>query len=278
MKKLMLASAICSAITGATLVAPVTAMASPAIATAVAVEAAKNILPNVEVETRMFSPSFDTKVHSDSINYNGGDVSLKDDLGFDNKKGPEFIVRYRNMSLDWIHASSSGNATLKDDLKIDGKTFSKGSGINSDSDINYVKFTVNRPIMSTPLAGATWNYGIAALNWKLSANGEVTATATGQTATTAQSASEDYTVPIPMVGVGGAATLAPGLGVYANISGLPLASYGHIYDLETGLTYQPVPNLSVRAGYRKIDINVHKDDDRGNFRLAGPFVGFSYSF
>lgn len=106
MKKLMLASTVCSAIAGATIVSPVTAMASPAIATAVAVEAAKNVLPNVEVETRMFSPSFDTKVHSDSINYNGGDVSLKNDLGFDNKKGPEFIVRYRNMSLDWIHACS----------------------------------------------------------------------------------------------------------------------------------------------------------------------------
>ena len=278
MKKTMLTNAVCSAIAVAAVFTPVTAMASPAIATAVAVEAAKNILPNVEVETRMFSPSFDVSAHSDSIDYNGRCVSLKNDLGFEDKKGPEFIVRYKNMSLDWVHASSSGNAKLKDDLKLDNKTFSKGSGINSDSNLNYIKFTVTQPIMDTPAAGLSWNYGVAAVNWKMSADGSATMIQGGNTATVSQSASEDYTVPIPMIGLGGAVTVAPGLGAYATISGLPLASYGHIYDLETGITYRPIPSLSVRAGYRRVDINVHHDDDRGEFKLNGPFFGLAYNF
>lgn len=65
---------------------------------------------------------------------------------------------------------------------------------------------------------------------------------------------------------------------YANISGLPLASYGHFYDLETGLKYKPIPYFSLNAGYRRVDVHVHHGDDRGSFVLDGPWAGISYNF
>ena len=66
--------------------------------------------------------------------------------------------------------------------------------------------------------------------------------------------------------------------IYAHISGLPLGGYGHFYDFEAGLNYNPIENLGITAGYRRIDANVHHDDDSGNFRMNGPFAGVRYSF
>lgn len=255
-KKAALSFAACTL-----LAAPAAVMAAPAPST------------DVTVEARFFSPSFDTKVKSDSIKYNNGQVSLKDDLGLSDKNAPELILRYRNMSLDYIHLSNSGSAKLNDTLEVDNKTYQANGSIHTDSKINYLKFTVTNPVLHGPKTELNWNYGISMLNWKLSANGEVN----GPGSYT-QSASESYTVPIPMVGIGGKAEVANGLDVYATVSGLPLASYGHIYDFEAGLCYAPIENLAIKAGYRKLDIHVHHGDDDGTFSLGGPWAGLSYQF
>jgi len=175
-----------------------------------------------------------------------------------------------------VAAAEELRKKLSDKLEIDNKTYDANinGNINSDSKINYLKFMVTNPVLHAPNAKVDWNYGVAGLNWKLSAIGEVN----GPVSYT-QSASESYTVPIPMVGVGGRVTVSPGLDVYATISGLPLASYGHIYDLETGVSYSPVSNLAVKAGYRKFGIDVPHGNDRGRrFTLGGPWFGLNYQF
>lgn len=281
-KKLM--AAVCSAVAGVACFTPSVTMASPVAAVeaaAVVAETASKVLPtsgDFSVEARAFSPSFDVKAHSDSIDYKGGDVSLKDDLGFSDKTAPELVFRYRNLSADWIHVSSSGDAKLQDDMKIDDKTFLKGSGISADSKLNYINVKVTNPLVSVPHLKATWNYGLSVINWKMSADGTASASYGGRTYTHSESASESYTVPVPLVGLGAEADLGGGASVYAKISGLPLASYGHVYDLETGVKYSPIPYLTLDAGYRRVDINVHHDDDRGSFVLSGPWAGLSYNF
>ena len=281
-KKLM--AAVCSAVAGAACFTPSVTMASPVAAVeaaAVVAETASKVLPtsgDFSVEARAFSPSFDVKAHSDSIDYKGGDVSLKDDLGFSDKTAPELVFRYRNLSADWIHVSSSGDAKLQDDMKIDDKTFLKGSGISADSKLNYINVKVTNPLVSVPHLKTTWNYGLSVINWKMSADGTVAASYGGRTYSQSESASESYTVPVPLVGLGAEADLGGGASVYAKISGLPLASYGHVYDLETGVKYSPIPYLTLDAGYRRVDINVHHDDDRGSFVLSGPWAGLSYNF
>lgn len=253
------------------LAVPSVSNASPVMDAATTVASA--LLPSASVETRCFSPSFDTKAKSDSIKYKDGKVGLKDDLGFSDKKAPEFILRFKDMSLDYIHASNSGHAKLTDSLEIDHKTYAAGSRIDSDSDLNYYKFTFTNSVIYTPLAKVDWNYGVAALDWKLSTNGE-----TNGAGSPIQSASEHYTIPVPMLGIGGKVKAAPGLDVYATISGLPLASYGHVYDLETGISYTPISSLAVKAGYRRLDIDYHHNDDSGRFTLNGPWFGLAYSF
>lgn len=272
----------CTAIAGASCLIPSVTMASPEAAVAsTAIATTSKVLPtkdDITVEPRFFSPNFDVKAHSDSIDYKGGDVSLKDDLDFSAKNSPELVLRFRNLSADWIHAESNGSTNLSGDLKVDNKTFLGGSNIHADSKLNYINLKVTNPLVSVPAVKTTWNYGLSIVNWKMNASGTVSATSGNSTVTQSASASESYTVPIPMVGVGAEASLGGGVSAYANISGLPLASYGHIYDFETGLKYSPTPCLSVDAGYRRIDINVHHGNDRGSFVMDGPWVGLAYTF
>jgi len=275
-----LSLAVCTAIAGASCLIPSVTMASPvtAVASAAVGTASNVILHDVTVEPRLFSPNFDVKAHSDSIDYNGGDVSLKDDLDFSADNAPELVLRYHNLSVDLIHSKSDGSTNLSGNFTVDNKKFVGGSKIHADSKLNYINLKVTNPLVSVPSVKTTWNYGLSVINWKMSANGTASVTSGNTTMTQSASASESYTIPIPMVGVGAEASLGGGVSAYANISGLPLASYGHIYDLETGLKYSPVPAFSLNAGYRRIDINVHHGNDRGSFVLDGPWVGLAYTF
>ena len=230
------------------------------------------------VEARYFAPKLHAHVKSDSIDYNGGNVNVKDTLGIDDKKAPELILRYRRATLDWIHLKNTGNARLDGTLTVDNKTFDANSKVATDSKFDYMKLTIKNPLVKTPAASVNWSYGITGIHMSVKVAGDAMVHEGGQAAAYHQSASESGTVPVPMLGIGAQCPLGAGLEIYGNIEGLPLASYGHIYDFEAGLRYRPVDYLRVNLGYRKIDINVHHDDDEANYSLTGPFFGLAYDF
>ena len=228
-------------------------------------DTAQKIFP-FSVEARFFAPHFNAKVHSDKIHYNGGEVNLKDDLGFGNDNAPELILRYKRFSADYIHVHGSGNTNLNgNNLKFGGVNFS--GNIHSKSDLNYLKLTVSNPIVSVLGSGVDWSYGLTGMYWK----GKVR----GSEATTglSTSKSKEYGAPIPTIGVGAHAALLPSLSVYANISGLPLGGYGHYYDLEAGLRYSPLEILGVTVGFRRIDVKLKHDDDSAKLTMNGPYAG-----
>ena len=234
----------------------------------------KGIRPTIGlgVEARFYAPHLDAKVSSDSIKYNNGEVGLKDTLGFDNDNAPEYILSWKRMSLDWIHVHGKGKKNLDGALTFDKKTYT--GEVKAKSNFDYIKLDFKNPILSLPLVNLNWNYGISAIHWDGEVKGNLAGT--GRRA----SASKSYWVPVPYLGVGTSLDLDPAktFKVYANISGLPMGGFGHYYDLEAGLRFNPIDELAFTVGYRRIDINVHHDDDSGNITLNGPFAGLSYKF
>lgn len=222
----------------------------------------------ITAEERFFAPHLSGGVKSDSIDYNGGEVNWKDTLGLSNENSPETILRYKNMSLDWIHYHSVGEPTLTSPLTFDNKTYN--GKVNTKTNFDYLKFSVENPIVKTSAGEVKWNYGLAGMMWDMEVKGNA-----GGVETTS---SKTFGAPVPMVGVNAKANLAKGLNVYANVSGLPLGGYGHIADLEAGFHYEPVENLGLNVGYRMIDVDLQHKDDSASFKLAGPFAGLSYYF
>ena len=235
-----------------------------------AIDTVEKVKPTIgiTVEERFFAPHLSGGVQSDNIKYNGGKVDWKDTLGLSDEHSPETILRYKNMSLDWMHYHSKGDSTLASPLTFDGKTYN--GKVDSKTNFDYLKFSVEKPIVKTSVGEVKWNYGLAGLMW----DAEVKGTASGVNT----SSSKSFGAPVPMVGVNAKATLAKGLSAYTNVSGLPLGGYGHIVDLEAGLHYEPVTNFGVNVGYRMLDVDLHHDDDSASFKLAGPFAGLRYTF
>ena len=80
------------------------------------------------------------------------------------------------------------------------------------------------------------------------------------------------------VTIGAHAELLPELNAYANISGMYFGHYGHFYDFEAGIRYNPTSNFAITAGYRKIDVKVKHNDESGKMTLNGPFAGLRLDF
>lgn len=223
------------------------------------------------VEARFYAPHFNANVQSDKISYNGGSVDLKDDLGFEDKNAPEVILRYKRFTADYIYVKGSGEKTFsgRDVLTFGGSRY-RGK-VDSESELHYLKLNITNPIISKFGTGLDWSYGLTGMYWKGSVDGK-------DTSGRYESRSEEYAVPIPTLGLGAHTELLPELKAYANISGLYLGHYGHLYDFEAGIHYNPTDNFSVTAGYRKIDLKVKHNEDFGKMTLNGPFAGLRLDF
>ena len=233
-------------------------------------DVAQKILP-VSIEARYYAPHFNARVKSDSIRYNGGEVNLKDDLGFGNDKAPEVIFRYKRFTADYIHVHGAGSKSLGGNtLRFGGTTFAGRA--HAQSDFHYLKLNVSNPIISVLGTGVDWSYGLTGIYWKGKVRG--TNAYTG----TSASRSKEYGAPIPTIGLGAHVALLPSLSVYANASGLPLGGYGHFYDVEAGLRYTPLELVGITVGFRRIDVELKHDDDSAKLRLNGPYAGVRVDF
>ena len=232
---------------------------------------------NFSIEGRYFAPHMDIKVKSDKIRYQDGEVGLKDDLGFGNDKAPEVILRYKRFTMDYIHVHGAGDRVFtKANPLLFGGANLRGN-VHSQSDFHYLKLQITNPINEHYGSGFDWSYGVTGIYWRGSAEG--TAVSTNKSLNGKQRReSEKIGVPVPTLGIGGHVKLWDNLKAYAHISGLPLGGYGHFYDFEAGIKYNPTDRFGIDIGYRKIHANINHKKDHGKFNLQGPFAGLRYEF
>ena len=235
-----------------------------------AAEAEENAENNgFAIEARYFAPQFNGHVQTDSLRgATGSDrVDFKNDLGYSNETPTEFILKYNNVSVDWVHLHNKGDVNR--DFELNGNTYRVGSA-SSVLNIDYIKAKVENNLLNVGNGKLKWDYGITAMKFDVSADG----TAFG----ISYSDSESIWAPLPTVGVKYQVPLAQNLTGSVGISGIYAGSYGYLYDLEAGLKYTPISYLSINAGYRDIKLSIEHNDDNAGIRLNGPFVGVQYNF
>ena len=224
----------------------------------------------IDVSVRYFNPKLSGGVKSDDIKAGGNNsVDLKGTLDFDKKSAPEYIFSYKNMKLDYLHTSNSGDPDLTSaPVTVNSKTFDGKAHTHGKFD--YLKLDVTNPIVHVGGIHADWMYGVSMMHWNIKVDGIVGGNHESEKAS--------FTAPVPMVGAKVSAPLATEGSVYASIEGLPLGGYGSVYDAEFGANYTPVSNVSITAGYRIIDVDVHHNNDLANYKLSGPFAGVLVRF
>lgn len=105
------------------------------------------------------------------------------------------------------------------------------------------------------------------LDGSVDAKGAVTAGG----ATTTETESQDFTLPIPMVGARVNLGLADFLAV--NVQGAAIAYSGdHLYDVEARAEFSPLPFVGISAGYRYLNLTVDESDVNLDATFDGPFV------
>ena len=85
---------------------------------------------------------------------------------------------------------------------------------------------------------------------------------------------------LPAVGAGAHWFLGQGRRWQAAVSvnGMPLGGHGHIGDLEAELSWLPSAQWKLAAGWRFLDMELHRDDKNASYQAQGPFFSIGCSF
>jgi hypothetical protein len=219
-------------------------------------------------------PKLSGEIRADSAGVIGTDLDLKDDLDMDSKSYPVIEVfsgiGKHHLSLSFYHLDYDGDAVLTKDVYFNGELFHANENVVSNLKYdNYdVMYRYDLIDLENFLAGGS--LGLVARMMVFDGSASI-ASATTTT-------KENFTAPIPMVGVNfhvgllkdliEARVLVSGIGYRDNTA----------FDGQAEISLTPFPFLDIHGGYRFLKIDVDQDDVKLDFDNSGLYVALTLSF
>jgi len=227
----------------------------------------------IEVEGRMWNVKLDSTVRIVQSGI-GTEVKLVDDLGFDERKNffegrlQIKFARKHKFNLEYIPLKWDADKLITRTIEFNGQTYTVGTRVQSSLDLKFFKGGYEYDFLAGRVGflGGTLDVLVANANVRLNAP----ALAIDQ--------KEDKTVPIPMIGLIGRVYPIKWVNLTAKASGLPLGSYGYVFDGEASLNINPIKYLGISGGYRYFSTNLKYSDNSLDYKLDGPFVGLTLRF
>ncbi len=231
----------------------------------------------VEFEGRYWTTDLEASVKVVTAGI-GETFNLKNDLGVDDEDFPEgrFIWHTgpnSKLRLSYTRIEYEGDQVLTRTIDFDGKSYTAGSRVTSDLELQYCGF------------GWVWQFvhlfdDRIKLGTVLEAKGLI-ADVSLDAPSLAISESANLSAGLPVVGL--ALDVSPFkdskfLSFFAEASGMSGGSYGHFIDAEAGVKLIPVKFFSISGGYRVIDVKVKDDPDLVDLRIKGPFAAATLRF
>ena len=227
----------------------------------------------VELEGRMWNAKLDStvKVVENGI---GTDTKLVDDLGFDERKNffqarlqVKFFKKHK-FNLEYIPLKWDGDKVVSRTIEFSGEKYTVGTRVQSSLDLKFLKGGYEYDFLVGKLGflGGTLDVLVA------NASVQLKAPALGI------DQKEDKTVPIPMIGLIGRIYPSKWVNLTGKASGLPLGSYGSVFDAEVSLNINPIKYLGISGGYRYFSTNLKYNDNSLDYKLDGPFLALAIRF
>jgi hypothetical protein len=246
------------------------------VAAVVLLGSAQAVAQIVELEGRYWFADIDAKIQIDSGSVPGTDIDFEDDLGVDTKNAPGARVTFglplnNKIRLAYTFLHFDGDATLERTINFSGSTFAVNTRVESELDMHYARLAWIWQPIAIP--------GIVKVGPMVELKGVLFETSI-ETRDAVPSIREDKDIGLIVPTIGAALEFTPFrfLHFFAEVSGLPAGSLGHIVDAEAGIRIVPLPFLTIAGGYRLFDVKIEHDEDRGKARMYGPFVGVSVRF
>ena len=248
------------------------AIASALISAAAASPAGAQGNTNVGEVSLLFStPSPDLVLQSGSLTTATGitDIDFVEEFGIENETFPEIrlvLGRSHKFRFSYLPVRYEAETIVQRTITFRGQTFTVGAPATTEINWNLWRFGYQWDFVSRERASV----GVIA---ELKHN---TLDASIDSPVLAEAAATRQTAPVPALGVAGRAYPHPSLAISAEFSGFNFNSdafEARFYDLDINGAVTFGGHFGVQGGYRSVTVDYFIDDDRGDLKLQGPYIG-----
>lgn len=225
---------------------------------------------DVSVELRYYAPKlkFEARGLKNSFQQ-AGLGNFRDTFGIKNSHAPEYMVNWKNWSLDYIR------------IREDGRNLNKSID-RADLNLDYVALNYRKKFHQSDGREAYWLGGLRYYQFDA-------AVYFGHPQMKKYNFSNKQKQWLPAVGVGGKWYLdsEKKWDIRSELSGGTLGKRGHFYDWDVGLHYVSSPHLGWNVGYRVLDLKIRDGEheffaENGSissvYKLSGWYGGVEYRF
>lgn len=204
---------------------------------------------------------------------NGGSstkIDFDDDLNFDDSQevfaeAAVQLGRFR-VSGGYLPLEFSGNGTISSDITFGGQTFTSGTNVTSNVELDVFDIGLAFHILDFDDGPLRVQVG-PELAVKIA---EIDMSIRDTSSGTRESVSG--TIPMPTIGARGRVAFSDYLGVVGRVGYLEVRENSFL-DIDIQVEFSPVPLLGIFAGYRYIDVDVDESDVILQSTFAGPYAG-----
>jgi len=177
------------------------------------------------------------------------------------KAAPKHKLRYSTVPIKY-----SGSATLTQSITFQGQTFSAGVPATAELKWTLMRFGYEWDLISTNMgfAGVFADLKYNKMNAQLSADPPV------------GTQTFERNVAVPTIGGIGRAYLSQFTSVTGEFTALKLnrsSLNAKVYDFDVYGTANFGRYIAVQVGYRSLTVDYIVDDDTGNLKMKGPYIG-----
>ena len=219
-------------------------------------------------------PSLDGKVRVDEAAIIGDTIDFENDLAIGDEDYPSveaFVgAGKHHLDLGYTKVDYSGSNVLTRDIVFEGKTYSIGDLVSSSIEYKMIDFHYQYDFID--LENALAGFSLGGVFQVKYLDGEVSLKTTGL------DEKEDFTLPIPMVGLNLHIGIIADI-LEARVRGTAMTYSGDsMYELVGDISWTPFPFIGIHGGYKTFVIDVEEEDVFLDYDMSGPYAAITISF
>lgn len=224
----------------------------------------------VELGVMAWTPSPELTLSTRALSGTGvNEVDFVREFGIEDQFFPEFravLGRNHKVRVSFVSIKYDADTTIQRTIVFQGRTFNIGVPASTDIKWDLWKF------------GYEWDFvsrqrGFFGFITDLKYN-KIEASISSPALTSA--AATDTTAPVPTFGVIGRGLVTPMVAITGEFTGLSITRdefEAKFFDFDLYGTVSLGRNLGVQGGYRSVVVDYLVDEDSGDLKMKGPYVG-----
>jgi len=219
-------------------------------------------------------PSLDGTVRVDEANIIGDTIDFENDLGIEDENYPSgevFVgMGKHHLSLAYTDIDYSGRKTLTRDVFFSGEKYTATSTVTSSIEYQMIDFHYQYDFLD--LENVLAGFSLGGVFQVKYLDGQVSLKTTGL------DEKEDFTLPIPMVGLNLHIGMLADI-LAARVRGTAMSYSGNtMYEIMADISWTPFPFIDIHGGYKTFVIDIDEEDVVFDYDMSGPYVALTVSF